>query len=211
MAYTLYGPNLRDTVVLDRLFQGRVVEQTSPADNIHPLAGHGEGQSNTKQRLADHLYRQTAHVPTKTPEPAIHAAQIMSAPVVTLPEDASILSAWALFRERRFRHLPVVGKHGMLVGILSDRDMLRYAATHGRVPPYDADSPEALLSIQGLYKPRVLTATPDTEIRQIARILLEQRIGAMPIVDDTGRLLGMITRSDILRTLVHHMPLELWV
>ncbi|MEK6748523.1 MAG: CBS domain-containing protein [Pseudomonadota bacterium] len=215
MAYTLYGPGLRDPVILDRLFQGRIVEHAEPIGALHPLSTHADdgqpGQAHTQQRLAQRLYTQTAQQTAKMPELAIHAQQIMSTPVLTLADTTTILSAWAVFRERRFRHLPVLDRHGNLVGILSDRDMLRYAATHGRVPPFGADAPEALMGLEGLYKKRVLTATPDTEIRQIARILLEQRIGSMPIVDDAGQLCGMITRSDILRTLVHHMPLELWV
>ncbi len=144
-------------------------------------------------------------------QPALHAEQIMSAPVTTLTPETSILEAWALFRQTRYRHIPVVDGSGRLVGIVSDRDLLRYAAVNGRIPPYDDDSPEARTPIATLMKTRVLTATPDTEIRQIARVLIEQHIGAMPIMDAAGRLRGIVTRSDILRALVTHAPLELWV
>ena len=65
--------------------------------------------------------------------------------------------------------------------------------------------------IQGLITERVLVASPDTEIREVAKILFEHRIGAMPVISSSERLVGIITRSDILRTLVNRAPLELWI
>ncbi|MDH5730562.1 MAG: CBS domain-containing protein, partial [Gammaproteobacteria bacterium] len=147
----------------------------------------------------------------KEPQPAIIARQIMRSPVTTLTESASLLEAWNLFRETRYRHIPIVNVHGVLTGLVSDRDLLRYAATSGHVPPYDENSAEAKLSIRDLMRTRVLTASPETEIRFIARVLIEQRIGVMPIVNEQSEPLGMITRSDILRTIIHHSELELWV
>jgi len=67
------------------------------------------------------------------------------------------------------------------------------------------------LSIEPLYLKKVLTATPETQIREIARVLIEQRKGVMPIVDANAHMVGIITRSDILRTIVNQAPLELWV
>ncbi len=132
------------------------------------------------------------------------ARQIMSSPVVSLPPGASLYEAWKLICDRRFRHVPVVD--GDLLGIISDRDVLlrvaRIAATEGE------DAAGGHTSVRDIMHARVLTAKPDTRVRQIARTLLEERIGSMPIVDDTGALIGMITRSDILRTLVDHDLLE---
>ena len=58
---------------------------------------------------------------------------------------------------------------------------------------------------------QVLTAHPDTEIRTIARVMFEERIGAMPIVSEAGTPVGIITRSDILRTVMNKVPFELWI
>ena len=167
----------------------------------------GGGVEGPPSALA--AYAETAR--PRARQPALHAHQIMSSPVTTLTPETSILEAWRLFRAKRYRHIPVVDSEGRLVGIVADRDLLRYAAVNGRIPPFDEHSVEAQTAIATLMKPRVLTATPDTEIRQIARVLIEQHIGAMPIMDYQGRLRGIVTRSDILRALVTHAPLELWV
>lgn len=63
---------------------------------------------------------------------------------------------------------------------------------------------EAEGSVQNLVSHPVLVASPEAEFRAIARVLLEERIGALPIVSEAGGLMGMITRSDILRVLVAH-------
>jgi CBS-domain-containing membrane protein len=58
---------------------------------------------------------------------------------------------------------------------------------------------------------RVLTASPNTEIRQIAQVLFDEHIGTMPIIDEREHLIGLITRSDILQALIKPAPLDLWV
>ena len=76
-------------------------------------------------------------------------------------------------------------------------------------------SPGATVSptpdVRDIMATPVLTAHADTEIREIARVLFEERIGAVPIVDSQGQLVGMVTRSDILRTIMNHAPLDLWI
>jgi CBS domain-containing protein len=65
--------------------------------------------------------------------------------------------------------------------------------------------------IRNLVSHPVLVAAPDAELRAIARVLLEERIGALPIVSEAEGLVGMITRSDILRVMVAHPDFDQWV
>ncbi len=142
---------------------------------------------------------------------AVHASQIMTAPVVSLTPETSLADAWKLLCDRRFRHIPILSHEKKLIGIISDRDILREAAGIGKTISPPAREAQGQTTIQSLIKRRVLTASPDTEIREIARIMFEERIGSMPIVDEGVFLVGIITRSDILRTLVNHAPLEIWL
>ncbi len=142
---------------------------------------------------------------------AVSASQIMSSPVATLTPETTVAEAWELIRARGFRHIPILSGGKELVGIISDRDLLlEFGGFFKTDAPQDKTAQEQM-TIQGMIKRKVLTASPDTEIREIARILFEERIGSMPIVDDNGSLVGILTRSDILRTLVNNAPLELWI
>ncbi len=61
-----------------------------------------------------------------------------------------------------------------------------------------------------IMTPRVISATPTTEIREIARVMLEERIHAVPILDQDRRLVGILSAQDLLRGIANHGPLELW-
>ncbi len=214
MAFTIYGPGIRDNVLVENLVRERSVESVEAVTAARPAGDESARQEDAQQQLtrsfANRAYQSTTNLPRER-EPAIRAQQIMTSPVITVRMDISIRDAWVIFRERRFRSLPVVDDMGKLIGIISDRDLLRYAAVTGNIPPYDETSEQARLPIEPLVCKKVLTATPDTEIRTIARLMFEQRVGVMPIVDQYDNLVGIITRSDILRTLVNQAPLELWV
>ncbi len=121
----------------------------------------------------------------------------MTSPVVTVSTNTAVDEIRKLFHLHRFHHLIVVSDAAKLNGIISDRDVLAAKASDDQA--------------KDIMTPHVLTAHPSTRIRAVAAILFEERIGAIPIVGEQGELLGILTRSDILRTVVNHAPLELWM
>lgn len=136
-------------------------------------------------------------------EPVIFAHQIMQESVVTLTPEMKIDQALNLFQKRGFRHLPVVLAEGKVTGMVSDRDVLQYqAGLKGR-------GQKKAMPIERLMKSPVITAVMETDVRYIARLFIERRIGAIPIVDN-GALTGIVTRSDILQAMIIHYELELW-
>ena len=167
------------------------------------------GLSSFAGRLAHRTYNEAQH-PIAERHKIILAQEIMSSPVITLPPRTTLAGAWSLIRDHRFRHIPIVGPEGIPLGILSDRTLLRAAVTLGRDITSNDDPNDPSQTIGNLIAAPVLTALPHAEIHQIAKTLFEQRIGAMPIIDEQNRLIGIITRSDILRALVHLGPMDLW-
>ena len=136
----------------------------------------------------------------------------MRSPVRTLLPQQPFEEARQFFQQSRYRHVPIVTAEGVLVGVLSDRDVLREAVRMAGTPEmWIQEIVPDVKTISEFMTKRVLTATPAAEIRQIAKAMFEERIGSMPIVNEDRKLVGIITRSDILRTLVSHTPLELWI
>lgn len=116
-------------------------------------------------------------------------------PVTVTPED-SLAHALRLTREHRVRHLPVV-RNGELAGILSDRD-IRLAMPS----PVEVADPEraAMLertAVERVMTREVITAGPFDTVEDAAEQICRHRIGALPVVDAHGRLLGMITETDV--------------
>lgn len=127
----------------------------------------------------------TAH-DLMTPEPKV------------VVDTASVGEAIELLEELDVRHLPVVDGEGNLVGILSDRDLRPLSDTN------DAESwlrrmrtPVAELMTGG-----VVYVTPDAELTEIIELMLEHRIGAIPVVDGEGQVAGIVSYVDILRAIM---------
>ena len=122
---------------------------------------------------------------------------MMGSPVTLKPQDTLDL-ANDVISLGRIRHIPVV-EDGRLVGLLSDRDLIGAAATaiFGLKPK----SKSALLKsflIKDVMKKRVITVTPETPIKDAARLMKEKKIGCVPVVNE-GALVGLLTTTDILR------------
>lgn len=186
--------------------RSRRVQPILPVGAVRePEVGHGaeeEGEGKAGQpilrgRSRDYLQSSAP----RAPEAALLARQIMSRPLISLEESALFGTAWDLILERRFRHLPIRTEAGRITGILSDRDMLRWSA----------GSNDPAIPVREIMATPVLIAHPDTEIRDVARVLFEEHIGAIPIVDSESKPVGILTRSDILRAVIQRAPLHLWI
>lgn len=164
-------------------------------------------QAGGRAQLAAQQAYQEQTRQARTPKPAILARDLMTAPVVTLPSDATIVDAWMLMTRRSFRHLPVSSVHGTLVGMVSDRDLIRHAPD---LVIAGIQSTAARRRLAEVMSPRVLSATPTTDIREIARVMMDERVGALPILDTDRHPVGIISKQDLLRGLATHGPVELW-
>lgn len=170
-----------------------------------PVSHKPTGSSSFQARL----YEQVESF-TQSTQAKILAREIMSSPVVTLPLTASLAQAWEVVHTKRFRHIPILETDDSVVGILSDRDLFR-GTMESVLSGTTWSNKQVETSIRNLVSHPVLVASPAAELRAMARVLLEERIGALPIVSEAGSLLGMVTRSDILRVLVAHPDFDQWV
>jgi CBS domain-containing protein len=116
----------------------------------------------------------------------------MTRDVIVVTPDLTLGAAEAMMERWRIRHLPVI-KNGKLVGILSDRDLLRYegALAEGQATPVGA-----------AMTPAPITCLTSTTVSRVAQIMIEHKIDSVPVVDTAGNLMGLVTTSDLLHLLV---------
>ena len=122
---------------------------------------------------------------------------MMGSPVMLKPEDTLDL-ANDVISLGRIRHIPIVDD-GRLVGIITERDLIGAAAS--QIFGLKQKNKSALLksvSIKEIMKKRVVTAAPDTPIKDIAHLMAEKKIGCVPVVS-AGAVVGLVTTTDILR------------
>lgn len=156
-----------------------------------PYDRHSRWQS-TLESAETHVKR----VPREGREPV--AADIMSSPPVTLHPEDTLDEAWQLITTSRFRHIPIIDWDGNLVGILSDRGLLE-----------GLKSKKDVRLVKDVMVRKVLCASPKTKVTRITKVFIVERVGSMPIINDKRELVGMVTRSDVLRLVVAMSGIQL--
>jgi CBS-domain-containing membrane protein len=125
--------------------------------------------------------------------------EIMHREVVTLTARERLDLTQDIMSVGRVRHLPVLDEDKRVIGIVSDRDLLAAAMTE--VLDFDAVSRRTFLrsiEVAEVMAKDVVTVTPDTELGEVARILVERKIGCVPVVGARGDLLGLVTETDLI-------------
>jgi acetoin utilization protein AcuB len=108
-----------------------------------------------------------------------------------------------LMRERGFRRLPVVDDKGELVGIIAERDLLYAAPSPATsLSVWELHYLLSKLTVSSIMTDKVIATTPHTFIEEAARLMTKHKIGALPVVDEQNRVIGVITETDIFRTFV---------
>lgn len=138
----------------------------------------------------------------KLKEDLVTARELMTENPATLTAQATIAEAWDLMRELEIRHVPVI-QAGALVGMLSDRDLARVniasllTAEGAGAAGHDLGTP-----IAGLMSTDVIVVQPETELSDVIDLLVESRVGALPVVDPgTRAVVGIVSYIDVLRAL----------
>ena len=118
---------------------------------------------------------------------------------ITVHEDTSVDKALQLMREEKVRRFPVVDKHGKLVGIISEKDLL-YASPSPATSLSIYEIPYLLskIKVRDLMTQDVITVTENTPLEDAARIMADNKIGGLPVMRDT-KLVGIITETDLFK------------
>lgn len=146
------------------------------------------------------------------------AADVMVTNVITVGPDAKVSEVARTLLENRISALPVVDASGRLVGIVSEGDLMRRTESDTEIhrswwlnflTSKEASAAEFVRShsqrVTDVMTPRVITASPDTPLHEIATLLERNRIKRVPIVKD-GKLVGIVSRANLLQALASAKP-----
>jgi acetoin utilization protein AcuB len=109
----------------------------------------------------------------------------------------SVQTAFFKMRVEGYRHLLVV-QQGDLVGIVTDRDLRRPDSSSDPDGWQDLYSLDEELTVAEVMTKKVETVTPETPLIEVVELFLEHKFGALPVVDDRGRLVGIVSQHDVL-------------
>jgi len=167
----------------------------SPVD-VLPIVEHG---FLIGQLTATDLF-EAERIPIEPSPQPITAADAMTEPAVSVRPTDSLLDAAKLMVDHQVRHLPVV-EDGAVVGMLSDRDIRTVAGDPVRYVESRERDGARMLNVRDAMAPTALTIRENRPLRDVANELADEKIGALPIVDADGKLIGIVSYVDALRAL----------
>jgi acetoin utilization protein AcuB len=134
----------------------------------------------------------------------------MTRKVVTVKADASVLSARELMAANRIRHLPVIDEEDRLIGMVSDRDVrgampreVYRAVGEGKaVPDFDAGT------VGDIMTRNPVSISPTNTIEDALLRIQDVRVGAFPVVDNEGRLVGILSIRDLMRAFISVLGIQ---
>jgi CBS domain-containing membrane protein len=129
----------------------------------------------------------------------LKVGDVMSSCVSTLGRNDKLSIAEDLMRQERIRHLPVIDESGHLCGIVTQRDMFRNALV--RALGFGSRAEDKILEaipVKEVMTDEVTTTTPDTLLKEAANLMMERKIGCLPVLDG-GRLVGILSETDFVR------------
>jgi CBS domain-containing protein len=141
--------------------------------------------------------------------PLQQVADVMSVRPVAVEPDTVVNNAWQQLAEHGVAQAPVLSKQGRVIGLLLRADM----APLDLLPEPGAIAEAIALARRPVHEVMlspVPAVSPDTDLRHVARALLDTGLPGLPVTDETGALIGFVSRSDILRAVAADPPLDLW-
>ena len=136
---------------------------------------------------------------TARPATALRIRDVMSRTLVTARPETSVLEARALMDRERIRHLLITDEQDALLGIVTDRDIrLNLPSPATTLSIWEINGLLAKLTVADVMTKSVITVGPDRDAREAAWIMIDHRIGALPVLE-SGRVAGIVTETDFLR------------
>ena len=126
-------------------------------------------------------------------------------PLVMTPAE-TIGQADELMTENRIRQLPVVDE-GALLGIITDRDIRSFLAQSALVEPEER-AKVLRTNVREIMTAEPLTLAPDDDLREAVELLIDEKIGGIPVVDQAEGLVGIVTYVDVLRCFLNRLEEE---
>lgn len=138
----------------------------------------------------------------------MHVGLIMRKDLVTVPPDTSLVQARDLISEKLIDHLLVVDKDEKLVGIVSDRDLKQaWASPATTLSAHELNYLLKQLNVDTIMVKKIMTVTPGTTIERAGRIMQENRISALPVMENE-KLVGIITTTDVMGVLLDAIGID---
>ena len=177
---------------------------TRPVDPLAkgPPDREEETPSKKGRSFARNPYRDTLQNRPQRFERAVYAKEIMQTRIATVTQDTPLSKVLDVVLNNNMLHIPVIQKGGKLAGMITYFNLLQ--STTRQNMPLDTHAIRVMNS-------RVLTATGNTTLHELSRVMVMEHVDAVPILDNAQKLVGLVTTTEMMECIVHHSKLNVWI
>ena len=180
------------------------------ASNLNPDEGFVEyfAKSNNKNNRKPDIsgidsYKKMANIDTS--EMIFQVKDIMTKNCIYIDTQSTVKDAYDVLREFKIGQMPIVTFGKKILGMIDKKIILNLLME-------DLDNTQNVLhrKLEDIYLPQLITADPSTDIRRIATVMIDFKLRAVPIVAENDILLGIVSKTDIIKAVSHIPHLQLW-
>uniref|UniRef100_UPI0040480DFD CBS domain-containing protein n=1 Tax=Aliarcobacter sp. TaxID=2321116 RepID=UPI0040480DFD len=192
----------------DNLYNLKNVEALSES-RLKPDEGFIQDFTNAQKEQknlnenAINTYKKMANIDTT--EPVYHVQDIMTQECIYINNQSTILNAYNVLKEHKVSQIPVVSFGKKIVGMINKKIILNLLMD-------DIENSKHILDkkIEDIYLNEVITADPISDIRRVAKVMIDFKLDAIPIVDENDILVGIVSKTDIIKAVSYIPRLQLW-
>lgn len=158
-------------------------------------------QNNERQALD--TYKKMVNIDTK--EPIFHVKDIMTKEVVTVESNIKVSQSYEKLKDTKLSQIPVLDEQKAIIGLINKKMILNMIMN-------DLTELRNILNrnLSDLYFNEVLTTDPITDIRRVAKVMIDFKLDAIPVVNNKDELVGIVSKSDIIKAVSNIPKLQLW-
>lgn len=221
--FSIFGPTGREFKgTLEQLRQVRQVPATDRTRAIEPTLR--DGRDGAVREALEHG-APLAGVPASRSAIAAYAAgrhavhqgwhdlpasEVMHAPVLTVRQDMRVDEAWRELVRQGRGQAPVVGASGVLVGLVTRAALVDFAQWPDAASDAQARADWRAQRVEAVMLTPIPSVAAQADMRRVAGALLDSGLPGLPVVDDAGRVIGFVSRSDVLRAALKDAGLDVW-
>ncbi|CAM3805937.1 CBS domain-containing protein [Arcobacter cloacae] len=192
----------------DNLYNLKNIDEVSetrlkPDEGFMALLNQSNNENKKSEQKALNTYKKMANIDTL--EPVFLVKDIMTKDCIYIDAKSTIQEAYDVLKGLKIEQLPVVSFAKKILGVINKKVILNLLME-------DLENNKTILSkrIEDIYLPQLITSDPMTDIRSVAKVMLDFKLHAIPIVAENDILIGIVTKTDILKAIAHNPKLQLW-
>ncbi|AXX89212.1 CBS domain-containing protein [Arcobacter suis] len=192
--------NLYSLNNIENIQASRLKPDEGTIQNFDNLLNKEEKETN---KNALNAYKKMANIDTS--EIVYQVKDIMTKDCIYIDEKSTIQDAYNVLREFKIGLIPVVSFGKKIIGTIDKKIILNLLMD-------DLENTKNVLErrIEDIYLPQIITSNPLTDIRRVAKVMIDFKLHAIPIVDENDILIGIVSKTDIIKAVSHIPQFQLW-